>query len=547
MIFNPLMSASLLMHSYLSTLLLKRYSAQENFNKILRYAFCLLNAIIAPNLIFYLGVNSVGAYIGITVILIMESFLLFKDKVIAIIALDFGILLHLFAIRSIILSVHALIIDKSIVEILKTPELLFNNTLMVLITHIIVLIIFLSVFTPEAVKEIIANKTLLYFIAFQLITLGLFFIYNSDMLSVDDHKITIQQIVLPIVLLGTFYAVLVFMISLVTNDSYKKIIEELENKIDENELITQALFGLTNMIIEFNVTQDKIIRVLADNRLIDTEENLSYTNFFNDDIFPRLYYKDNDNIIQMSAKNIKSEFLKGVNELSFEYRANKIDLTKSTDVKDTVGNDDFIWYRMMFISKEDETTKDIISICTIDEIEEEKQAEITLKNKSQRDSLTGAYNKGAIKAKVEKYLLYNKQGALFVFDIDNFKGVNDTFGHAFGDEVLCDVYEIISGIFREGDYVARFGGDEFVVFVKGEIPKHTLNTISKRLCDALEKTYEGEDGKTVDISTSIGIALVNNTDISYEDLFKFADKALYQSKNLGKNTFTIHNEESKTI
>lgn len=128
---------------------------------------------------------------------------------------------------------------------------------------------------------------------------------------------------------------------------------------------------------------------------------------------------------------------------------------------------------------------------------------------------------------------------LMLVDLDDFKSINDTYGHLQGDKVLSYVISRIKEVFSEGEIIGRIGGDEFVVFA-GNITKidEVLDkaTILKR---ALDITYSTEL-LSIKISGSIGVAIYPEAGIHYEQLMERADQALYQVKERGKNDFMLY-------
>jgi GGDEF domain-containing protein len=115
------------------------------------------------------------------------------------------------------------------------------------------------------------------------------------------------------------------------------------------------------------------------------------------------------------------------------------------------------------------------------------------KEKATRDALTGLYNRAYYEHTVQAQLEQKSfaSAALIFIDVDDFKRVNDTFGHMFGDNVLCYVAKQILGVFRHSDVVARYGGDEFVVFAPSIQPE-VLKDRLQRLCNAFKFPYRGE-------------------------------------------------------
>ena len=163
-----------------------------------------------------------------------------------------------------------------------------------------------------------------------------------------------------------------------------------------------------------------------------------------------------------------------------------------------------------------------------------------LKDISSRDSMTGLYNKNTALSKIERILKESeddKKHALLFVDIDDFKKVNDLYGHDEGDRLIISFAELLKSYFREDDVIGRFGGDEFIVFVKNIKNTQTLKEIVERFCIKInERNIENSE---YDFTTSIGISIFPEHGEDTVDLIKNADIALYESKDKGKNTFNI--------
>ncbi len=164
----------------------------------------------------------------------------------------------------------------------------------------------------------------------------------------------------------------------------------------------------------------------------------------------------------------------------------------------------------------------------------------------QNDGLTGLYNKKMTEQQIKKQLSGNppiKCGALMIIDVDNFKGINDTFGHLYGDAVITQLGSSLRSIFQKSDILGRVGGDEFFVFMRNYNEVDIVEQRAQQVCDEFRKTYE-QGGATVKISASVGIATTDNS-LVFEDIYKFADVALYSTKSKGKNGFTFYNGEEE--
>ena len=178
-------------------------------------------------------------------------------------------------------------------------------------------------------------------------------------------------------------------------------------------------------------------------------------------------------------------------------------------------------------------------------IDSEKQAEQLLQNRADQDSLTRLLNKDAARRQAEEYFARYPQGvsgALMIIDLDNFKQVNDQYGHLFGDAVLTQVSREIKKLFRGQDIVARIGGDEFMVVMRGVADEALIQQRCTRLLQTLRTLFQNSKHK-LPLSCSIGIALSPVHGRSYFELFRFADQALYRAKATGKNCFEIYDPQ----
>ena len=177
-------------------------------------------------------------------------------------------------------------------------------------------------------------------------------------------------------------------------------------------------------------------------------------------------------------------------------------------------------------------------------IDAEKQAEQLLQDRAERDPLTKLLNKDAGRRQAEEYLARFPEGALgamLIIDLDNFKQVNDRFGHLFGDAVLTQVAREIKKLFRNQDVVSRIGGDEFMVMMRGIADRKILENRCQNLLNVLHGIFQNHKNK-LPLSCSVGIALSPEHGKTYYELFNRADQALYWAKAQGKNKFVFYNE-----
>lgn len=164
-----------------------------------------------------------------------------------------------------------------------------------------------------------------------------------------------------------------------------------------------------------------------------------------------------------------------------------------------------------------------------------------LAHESKTDSMTGAYNKMATKEMVDSYIQKHNDSAhmLLLIDVDDFKKVNDTYGHQCGDEVLINVISNLRKSYVSGEIIGRVGGDEFVVFIGEVQDKEQLIEKAQELKELLHQPYQRGE-QTVPVSASVGIAMYPEGGVSYEELLYNADNALYEVKATKKGNFAIY-------
>ena len=186
------------------------------------------------------------------------------------------------------------------------------------------------------------------------------------------------------------------------------------------------------------------------------------------------------------------------------------------------------------------------------EIEVRMLAEDQLQIQANYDALTGLPNRSLATDRLHQTLFkskrHNLQPCLAFLDLDNFKYVNDTFGHAAGDELLREASRRLSDCARESDTVARLGGDEFLLILeddssdKGQSRETGIRHIGERILESFSKPFLIE-GQELNITPSLGFAIYPKDGENADDLMRHADVAMYRSKHEGKNTYCFYSPE----
>ena len=156
--------------------------------------------------------------------------------------------------------------------------------------------------------------------------------------------------------------------------------------------------------------------------------------------------------------------------------------------------------------------------------------------------MTKLLNNSTARSQADDYLNTPSSGpycALLILDLDNFKQINDTYGHLFGDKILLKAAQAIKSSFRDRDIMARFGGDEFMVLMKDISNPEVIKDRCEKMLFTFHSLLE-EYGVQEITGFSIGISLSPLHATSYEQLFKCADAAMYETKKIGKNNFSIY-------
>ncbi len=204
------------------------------------------------------------------------------------------------------------------------------------------------------------------------------------------------------------------------------------------------------------------------------------------------------------------------------------------------------WYRANIVSIMGKEGYVSHVIGHIKDINDDKLKEIELQLRADHDGLTGLMNKRAteelIRSQLPKYEGTDDKGALIILDTDNFKGVNDTFGHSMGDHVLATIGEIIRSNFKGRDVTGRIGGDEFLVFANNIGNSDNASVLAERIEEQVIHAFDGEpvEGR---VSMSIGIAMYPDAGEDFETLYKHADEALYHVKEHGKAGWNLYSED----
>ena len=197
------------------------------------------------------------------------------------------------------------------------------------------------------------------------------------------------------------------------------------------------------------------------------------------------------------------------------------------------------WKRVEVFAVLNQEKQAVLLVGKIADIHRQKRSMQRLIRQADSDPLTGLLNRGAMEREIKAFLAgegVRGNHALFMLDFDNFKSVNDTLGHAKGDQLLTQFANGMRRLFRAGDFLSRIGGDEYMIFIKFAQDDQMILDKAEALRDEMAQLSRKIG---IPVSISVGIAVYHRDGDTFERLYKAADEALYRVKRNGKNAISF--------
>ncbi len=492
-------------------------------------------------LIFFGSMSSLGYLIMLGVYLI--TVILYTNghspllKVTAVLIFN----IHIMVTRAIITSVISMVTGITILE-LCIYEIPFWSVLILTSMCSTLLTAGMLYIIPEKYLKSMGQKTAQVRLYIIIATLANIYLIANGMVYIVDVQVPnlpLHQIIAAVTWLLVTYSG-IFM--LVGFDMLRESKNRLETKIEKDRVYKDALINHVQTVIEINCSKNLLLKVVEN----DTREVLSgleksqgkdlkYTEYSVKRIDAIVHPEDKEYVLYYeSLNNILNQYESGNTKFDYEYRILQAD-------------NSYRWVRDFFSIKRKEEG-DIVAIkTTVDDIHEMKIQEAKLRIGIEKDPLLSTlYNRKTTEELIKTHLEDGKDGVVMLIDLDNFKGINDSFGHAYGDQVLKEASGSIERYCRGDDIVGRLGGDEFIVFLKGKIPNSEIKKKADNICKAIFSEHKTSEGKNVILSCCIGIAIAYKDGDSYKELYENSDKAMYVCKDSGKNNYAFYeNVENK--
>lgn len=287
----------------------------------------------------------------------------------------------------------------------------------------------------------------------------------------------------------------------------------------------EAMLADCRRVYEINVTKDRFTKLESIQDSTDTGEWKNYTQEMNWLRENKVHQEDWPAFLDIADRShLLRGYEEGKTEFYCEYRVIN-------------GQGDYTWSSSATHLLQDPVTDDVKGFIYIKDIDRQKRWELELTRQAERDQLTGIYNRRMAERLITEKLQEAKEEKRYGFlmiDIDDFKFVNDNFGHAKGDLMLQKMSRQIDMLIGEQDIFARLGGDEFIVFLEESREGGRVKRIADLICDMVRGIRVAREQK-FQPSVSIGIASYPECGGSFKELYETADQALYHVKRYGKN------------
>lgn len=472
--------------------------------------------------------NAWVVYIVFLGLYLAELLLITKRKLSQVLFVSLAYLLHFMALRAICSSVISMASGLSFYNIFRGDSYRILCVVVMLALMCAAIVMVLKFIPVEKIRIINEHNDQLWFMLAWLVVFCAYLLLTSGVYGMTETLtiLNVIQLLSCVAILIGLYIVLLFSFRISSLLGYEQTNKVLRADLKKEKQYREAIISDSLATYEFNLSGNKIIAGF-DHYKESLGESLvgSYAEML-DFLAGRLVlYEDVPSFLNfVSVGNLFKTLSQKKSELALEYRR-----------LDSEGK--YIWVRAITDLARDETTGEVRGFTYIKDIDKEKRTQLDLKHRAERDSLTGLYNKGMTAKLVNERLKINNKNfnALLIVDIDDFKSVNDKYGHAYGDDVLCDLAGRMVLNFRKNDIIGRVGGDEFVAFMPNTGSLDIVKLKATELCDSMRDNIE-----SLSFSISVGIAVSPANGKTFDELYKNADTALYTSKKSGKDGYTIY-------
>lgn len=433
------------------------------------------------------------------------------------------VFLHFVVVRSLIVIIYAIIFKISLWQSADTLTYgtFFNILLIGLLT--LILIAVKNRAHLQLLVRFFYKKTQVYFLLSWTFLCFIYFLLNMRVFQIRDYNLFfyIEQLLKTSLLLFGFYLLVKYSMQIENMLLFRKDNERLHFEISNKKQWIRSFLNKAFWVYEVNLTKDIIDQGFEIHRRFLSSDITQYSvaiQIIAGNIIDKSFRKK---FLQYTDRNfLLREFYKGNTIISFEYQREPVEKHE-------------VWIRLTTNLVQNAETDDVWGMGYMEDITKEKNEYFALIQQAQRDSLTRLYNKITTEILIKSKLKAGT-GTLFFIDIDDFKTINDVYGHSAGDDLLNSIALGLQEIFGADDILGRVGGDEFLAFMQGTIDSDIIKQRAKIIQNIV---HSFDLYKT---SLSIGICIVAKKSASFDTVYHIADQALLEIKRSGKNQYVVY-------
>ena len=496
----------------------------RHYGFLFRLALGVFNA--ALMLYMALNIPITMAYIISLAVLYAEIWIVFRKSLKDSLFAAVSVMINIMCLRGMVISMFALSINGTLFEVCSDPKLFLSVLLVSNLLEWLSLFVIMHFMKMEDLQFTINNKTQSRFI---IIWASLCFLFMSRVseIYIRDYSFPlmfIDHLSYCFMLLLSFYYLLIYTFKINRSAKIREINKQLNKALGNQMELQSALMRDAIITTQANLTQSSIVSGLEKYPDFAKAGDLTYDAWF--EYMRTVISADDYNIFYKSLErhNLIDNFNRGIEPKPFEYRRLWQD-------------NKYHWIRLIIRMFKDVESDDVHVFGYAFDIENEVNERQALLRGTQIDLFTGLYNKLTTQTIISEEIRKGA-GILILLDIDNFKNINDLFGHEAGDYVLERIAKLLVDTFRQCDIVGRIGGDEFMIYIKDTTD---ISIAEERVADILSQMKMGVEynKKRLVVTASIGIVAVDEKIDSFSVAYTQADSALYRAKHNGKNGYII--------
>ena len=497
----------------------------KHFGFLFRLSIGLFNA--ALLLVMAIKIPITIAYFISLVALYAEVLIIFRKSFKDTLFVSIAVMINIMCLRGMVISLFALAIHGTLFEVCDNPNLFHGVLLVSNILEWLALFVIMHFMKMEDLRFTIHKKTQSRFIIIWASLCYLFMLRISEVYVMDYSypNMFIEHFIFCFMLLLSFYYLLVYTFKINRSAKIRELNKKLNKDLGNQMQLQSALMRDAYITTQANLTQNSIISGLDKYPDFAKSSDHSYDSWF--EYMRTVINSDDYNIFckSLERQNLIDNFNLGIEPKPFEYRR--------------LGQDNnYHWVRLVLRMFKDVESADVHVFGYAFDIENEVRDRQALLRGAQIDLFTGLYNKATTQTIISEEIRKGA-GILLLLDIDNFKTINDIFGHEAGDHILKYVADLLTDTFRLCDIVGRVGGDEFMIYIKDTTDLLMAEDRASVILSQLKSGFVYNKKQYI-ATASIGIAVVDEKIDNFSLAYNQADSALYQAKHSGKNSYAVY-------